>query len=263
MTPPGPQDDLLDEILIVTGTNEKPGAYVEACKAVGLPVERLRVLTPSPEVNRDAHRRAAEAAGIVLCGGPDLHPRYFGEEVIPEANLEIEEDRDEMEAAVFEGARAGRTPVFGVCRGAQILNVFLGGDLWQDLPRQKPGSLLHHLSHPPDALVHTVTVTARDTWLGDVLAREMALVNSRHHQGIRRLAPDLVAVAQAPDHLIEAVSLASPDWWLHAVQWHPENLVPMGQGRALWHGFATAVEQHEHLRHDFGPADPHPMASGA
>jgi len=258
------KDDLVQgNILIVTGVHEKPGAYVEACKAVGLPADRLRVLIPSPEINRDARRLAAEAAGVLLCGGPDLHPRYFGEEAIPEAKLEIEEDRDEMEAEVFVGARAGRTPVFGVCRGAQILNVFLGGDLWQDLPLQKPGALLHHLSNPPDALVHTVTVTARDTWLGDVLARETAHVNSRHHQGIRRLAPDLVAVAHAPDHLIEAVSLAGHDWWVHAVQWHPENLVPMGQGRALWRGFATAIEEHEHLRHDFGPADPHPVSTGA
>jgi putative glutamine amidotransferase len=248
-----------DTVLIVTGRNEKPDQYVEACKTGGFAAERLRVIQPAPEIRRDARRLAAEAAGVVLCGGSDIHPRYFGEAEISEAHLEIEEDRDEMEWEVFEGARDAHTPVFGVCRGAQVLNVFLGGDLWQDLPHQKPGSLLHHLSYPRDALVHTVTVTAPDTWLGDVLARETALVNSRHHQGIRRLAAGLIPVGHAPDHLIEALSLASEDWWLHAVQWHPENLVPMAQSRALWRGFAAAVERHEHLRHDFGPADPQPV----
>lgn len=252
-----------DTVLIVTGRNEKPGNYVEACKTVGLEAERLRVVIPSPEINRDAHHLAAEAAGLVLCGGPDIHPRYFGETEIPEAQLEIEEDRDEMEVAMLEGAREACTPVFGVCRGAQVLNVFLGGDLWQDLPHQKPGSLLHHLSYPKDALVHTVQVTRPDTWLGELLMREMALVNSRHHQGIRRLAPDLIAVAHAPDHLIEAVSLADESWWVHAVQWHPENLVPMAQSRALWRAFAAAVEHIEHERHDFGPADPPPIHVGA
>lgn len=248
-----------DTVLIVTGRNEKPDHYVEACKTVGIPAERLRVIKPSPEIQRDARHLAAEAAGLVLCGGSDIHPRYFGEAEIPEAQLDIEEDRDEMEWEILEGAREADTPVLGVCRGAQVLNVFLGGDLWQDLPRQKPGSLLHHLSYPRDALVHTITVTAPDTWLGDLLARETALVNSRHHQGIRRLAPDLIAVGHAPDHLIEAVSLAGDEWWVQAVQWHPENLVPMAQGRALWRGFAAAVERHERLRHDFGPADPHPV----
>lgn len=254
-----PVHDLVqDPVLLVTGRSEKPGAYIEACKAVGLPAERLRVVVPGPEVNRDAHNLAAEAAGVVLCGGVDLHPRYYHEEPIPEAHLEIEEDRDELELAIFEGARAARTPVFGVCRGAQVLNVFLGGDLWQDLPRQRPGALIHHLSLPPDALVHEVRVTAPDTWLGDLLSRETTLVNSRHHQGIRRLAPDLIEVAHAPDLLIEAVSLAGHDWWLQAVQWHPENLIPMFQGRALWRGFAAAIGHHESLRHDFGSAGPHP-----
>lgn len=248
---------LQDPVLLVTGRSEKPDAYIEACKAVGFPAERLQVVIPSPEVTRDAPNLAAEAAGIVLCGGADLHPRHYHEEPIPEAHLEIEEDRDELEEAIFEGARAARTPVFGVCRGLQVLNVFLGGDLWQDLPRQRPGALLHHLSHPTDALVHEVIVTAPDTWLGDVLSRETAWVNSRHHQGIRRLAPDLIEIGHAPDMLIEAVSLVGHDWWVHAVQWHPENLIPMSLGRALWRGFATAIEEHERLRHDFGSTDPH------
>lgn len=229
-------------ILLATGVREKPGNYVRALTSVGVAEERIRVLMPSPEVNRQARRLAASAAGLVLCGGPDIHPRHFGEEELPGDRLTIEEDRDAMELELLAGAREAQTPVWGICRGLQVINVFLGGTLWQDLPTQLAGSLLHHQSHPADALIHHVEATSTETVLGELLAREHALVNSRHHQGIKELAPGLVEVGRAPDRLIEAVSLVDGGWWLHAVQWHPENLVPMAQERALWASFAAAAE---------------------
>ena len=77
--------------------------------------------------------------------------------------------------------------------------------------------------------------------LGEVLARETARVNSRHHQAIKRLADGLVPIAESPDGLIEAVILDRPDWWVRGVQWHPENLVALAQQRALWEDFVRAV----------------------
>jgi len=132
-------------------------------------------------------------------------------------------------------------PVWGVCRGLQVLNVFLGGSLWQDLPSQRPGEIAHSVSEPKDHLAHTVTVLEPGKPLGEVLARETARVNSRHHQAIKRLADGLVPIAESPDGLIEAVILDRPDWWVRGVQWHPENLVALAQQRALWEDFVRAV----------------------
>jgi putative glutamine amidotransferase len=229
-------------IVIASAPREKPQNYARALQAVGVPEDRIRVLMPGELEAEEVKRLAARAAGLVLSGGPDIHPRYFDEEELPGANLSIEEDRDAMEWSLLEGAREARTPTWCVCRGMQIANTFLGGDLWQDLPSQVPGLLLHRLSFPGDALIHTIEVPAEaDTWLGEVLGREMALVNSRHHQGVRRLAPGIANVGQAPDGLVEAISWTADDWWLHGVQWHPENLIAMEQERELWSRFVEAT----------------------
>lgn len=229
------------KILITSAPGEKPQNYARALMRVGVPEDRLQVVMPADVTSEEAAEMAARAAGIVMTGGPDIHPRYFREEPLPEANLAIEEDRDAMEWAILEGARSAKTPTWCVCRGFQVANAFLGGTLWQDLPSQLPGSFLHHQSHPDDALIHDVTVVSRATWLGEVLARETALVNSRHHQGIKDLAQGFVALGHAPDGLVEAISWTADDWWLHGVQWHPENLTAMAQERALWEHFAGAV----------------------
>ena len=133
-------------------------------------------------------------------------------------------------------------PVWGICRGMQVLNVFLGGTLWQDVPSQLPAAAEHDLHRPLDALAHEVRVAAPETRTGDILGRETALVNSRHHQAVRDLAAPLVPVGFAPDGLVEAVELAADDWWVRAVQWHPEDLVAMPQQRALWDDLVAAID---------------------
>lgn len=123
----------------------------------------------------------------------------------------------------------------------QVINVQLGGTLWQDLPSQLPGTLLHDLDHPKDALVHGVEELDPATRTGLILGRELALVNSRHHQGVKALAPGLVVAGRSPDGLAEAVERAGGGWWLRAVQWHPENLIALDQQCELWREFLGAV----------------------
>ncbi|HVS02326.1 MAG TPA: gamma-glutamyl-gamma-aminobutyrate hydrolase family protein, partial [Thermoanaerobaculia bacterium] len=149
--------------------------------------------------------------------------------------------RDTLEWELLAGAREGATPVFGVCRGLQILNAFLGGTLWQDLKLMWPGSLLHDLSFPRDALIHTLQVVDPEGELGALLAADASLVNSRHHQAVKVLAPELHAVASAPDGIVEAAVGTVPGWWVWAVQWHPENLMMLAEQRALWERFAREV----------------------
>jgi putative glutamine amidotransferase len=238
-------------LLLTTSLEENAAPYLAALKAVGFPAERLRVLTP--EARGSVAGLAAGAAGLVLCGGIDVDPARYGEATLPDAGVETLPERDELEWELLEAARAARLPVWAVCRGLQVLNVFLGGTLWQDLPTQLPGLGDHHVAEPKDALVHQVHPTPEPTRTGALLAAEPALVNSRHHQAIRRLAPGLAPAALSPDGLIEAVELHDPNrpgdggWWVRGVQWHPENLLALAQQRALWQDFATVVGAREEV----------------
>jgi putative glutamine amidotransferase len=225
-------------ILVATASDEKALPYGEALKAVG--IEDFRYVMPDSMTAEEARTLARQASGLVLCGGVDVEPERYGEQVLNDT-VEVYPERDAMEWALLEGAREARVPVWGVCRGLQVLNVFLGGSLWQDLPSQRPGGLEHSITEPKDHLAHTVEVLQPDMPLGEVLARETARVNSRHHQAIKRLADGLVPIAESPDGLIEAVILDRPDWWVRGVQWHPENLVALAQQRALWEDFVRAV----------------------
>ena len=237
-------------VLLAVGDPEGDKAvnYLRALEHAGVPAERVRVV--QPEEGRDDRRMGREAAGLVLAGGDDVDPSLYGEEAIPEAENVIDAARDAMELALLEGARDEEVPVWGVCRGIQVLNVFLGGTLYQDLALQLPTQVLHRTSNPSDALIHPVMIDPAHAGAGVVertLAREVPLVNSRHHQGIKDLAPGLVAVGRSPDALVEATYLADPatgrpaSWWVRAVQWHPENLIAMAQQRALWGAFREVL----------------------
>lgn len=241
-----------DKVLLAASSRVKSEVAVEALKTAGLDGERIEVLLAG-EDTEDLEGRAARAAGVVFLGGPDIDPRSFGEEPLPEARLAIDPVRDELERRLFDGARDAKVPVWGICRGMQVINVFLGGTLWQDLATQLAGSMLHDLSYPRDALIHTIEVTDRDHPLGELLARETALVNSRHHQGVKDVAAGFRIVGRAPDGLVEAMVLDRPDHWMELVQWHPENLIPMAQQRALAERFLAAVEDYERAKHALDP----------
>jgi putative glutamine amidotransferase len=228
-------------VLVSCSTAEKAQPYVEALHLVGVREEDVRLVPADRTEPAEGRRLVAEAGGLVLCGGPDLDPRHYGEEPHPHANLTIMPERDALEQQLIDGAREAGTPVFGVCRGLQMLNAHLGGTLWQDLKLMWPGSLLHDLSFPRDALIHRLDILAPETPLGEILGREASLVNSRHHQAIKDLAPALEAVAAAPDGIVEAARGTDPDWWVWGVQWHPENLVSLEMHRSLWREFAEQV----------------------
>jgi putative glutamine amidotransferase len=235
-----------DLIVLSTGSDEYAAPYIESLKAAGLPTESLCVVTP--ERQSELPEIAARAAGLVLCGGLDVHPERYGEEILPDAGVELFPERDEVEWTLLAAAREARVPVWGVCRGIQVLNVFLGGSLWQDLPTQHPSAVEHSVTQPKDALVHTVRVVGNGAGLADVLTRETPRVNSRHHQAIKRLGNGLVPVAESPDGVIEAVELDASlemGWWVRAVQWHPENLITHAQQLALWDDFARSVLDRE------------------
>ena len=226
-------------ILVASDTEKRAAFYTAALAAVGVPEQAMRVVTPFSEIPpRDL---AASARAVVLCGGLDVHPERYGEAIRPHARIELDVERDEMEWDLLDLAQERRLPVWGVCRGLQVLNVYFGGSLWQDLPTQLPSQIDHSQSKAPDLLAHTLRVIEPEAPLGELLTHDVPLVNSRHHQAIKRTAEGFVPVALSPDGLIEAIVLDRADWWVRAVQWHPENLIDLAQQRALWIDFVRAT----------------------
>jgi putative glutamine amidotransferase len=161
--------------------------------------------------------------GIVLAGGADVSPTSYGQTPIEE-RWKGDAVRDAYERALVSLCRARGLPVLGVCRGLQLLNVALGGTLWQDITLQVDGALVHRDWHRYDENGHALRVDAA-SWVGQVYGGASTLaVNSVHHQGIAALAPGLRATAWAPDGIIEAVETTDGGSFVAAVQWHPEWL---------------------------------------
>jgi putative glutamine amidotransferase len=181
--------------------------------------------------------------GLFLPGGVDVDPSAYGEPRGPYCER-TDPARDWAELLLVRWALAEAKPVFAVCRGAQLLNVAVGGSLYQDVGAQHPAAIKHDYfpigGRRRDDLTHEVRIAAgsRLAWL---LETEAVAVNSMHHQGIARLAPGLVAVATSPDGLIEGVESADGRFVL-GVQWHPEDLVEVDpRMRRLFEGFITAA----------------------
>lgn len=226
-------------ILVSASTDEKACPYVEALRGAGVPAAEIQIVKPSSPI--PLRELAGAAAGLVLCGGIDVAPERYGETTRPDAQVEVSLERDKLEWNLLDLARERRLPVWGVCRGFQVLNVYLGGSLWQDLPTQYPSGIDHYVSTTPDTLAHSIQVLEPAAPIGERLTGELPLVNSRHHQAVKRLAEGLVPAALSPDGLIEAAVLDREDWWVRAVQWHPENLIALDPQRALWTDFVRAV----------------------
>ncbi len=193
--------------------------------------------------------RAAEALldgldGLLLSGGTDLEPGYYGEQPVPGLGPTVPE-RDAFEMTLLKLALRRGIPIFGICRGMQILNVALGGTLYQDLPSQHGGVLQHCREAPKWQPVHEVQVR-RGSWLGEVTGCRSVEVNSYHHQGIKYIGKGLRASAVSPDRVIEAIEWRDlSERWLVGVQWHPEGMRDTSpEHRNLFEAHVRAAERH-------------------
>ncbi|MFN8650765.1 MAG: gamma-glutamyl-gamma-aminobutyrate hydrolase family protein [Gemmatimonadales bacterium] len=161
--------------------------------------------------------------GILIPGGVDMDPATFGEDRHPKLGA-VDPARDRVELQLTRWAVEDKKPVLGLCRGIQVINVSLGGTLYQDIADQVPSAIKHdyfpNAGFERDHIAHEVTLTP-GTRLREAMERSTIKVNSMHHQAIKDLAPALVPSAVAPDGLVEAVEHAS-DHFMVGVQWHPE-----------------------------------------
>lgn len=170
----------------------------------------------------NAPRALDGCEALLLTGGEDVDPARYG--VPPSRALgQVDPARDGFELALFDAARTRGLPVLGICRGIQVINVALGGTLWQDLPSERPGPVRHDPGGARDARTHPVRL-APGSRAAQALGTTALIPNSFHHQAIRELAPGLVASGWTDDGLIEAVETDDASGWLLAVQWHPEEM---------------------------------------
>lgn len=179
--------------------------------------------------------------GLLLTGGGDMDPATFDEP--PHTTLyEVAPARDRLEMALVRRFMEARQPILAICRGIQVLNVALGGSLYQDVANDPGTKIQHQQTEPRDQPVHEVKVVP-GSLLARVLGSEELEVNSLHHQAVKALGRGLLPVAFAPDALIEGVELDDPDvgHFVLGVQWHPEELVGKDPAaRRLFRAFVDA-----------------------
>jgi len=222
--------------------------YLPALVAAGWtgPVHLVAPGDPLPDL--------ADIAGLLLTGGYDIHPCHWDATEPVHPTAEVDADRDAFELPLIRAVWERRLPILGICRGEQALNVALGGSLIQDVPEHFGCEATRHQHGTADVPdMHHRVQLAPGSRLRALLGEDVFLVNSRHHQAVKRVAPPLVAVGWHLDTthahtgpIIEALEAADPTRWVFGVQWHPENLVtlkgPAGDAaRDLFLAFVKAL----------------------
>lgn len=178
--------------------------------------------------------------GWLFTGGHDISPNLYGETVSEKCGV-TNNDRDNLERAVFNMAMAEDKPILGICRGIQIINAFMGGTLYQDLESERPSRIEHHMVPPYDRKQHEVLIKENSP-LYKALGKSEIGVNSYHHQAIKELGDGLDIMAVSEDGLVEAV-YSSKKKFLWAVQWHPEfSYKNNGDSMKILNTFVKACE---------------------
>lgn len=210
--------------------------YVHAIEGAG----GIPVLFPYVEDDDTVEHLVDICDGFFFTGGIDVEPKRYGEE--PKETLgETQENRDEFELRVFQKVIKTAKPILAICRGAQLVNVALGGTLYQDIPSEINTKIAHRQSEPKFSTSHDVRVLV-GTPLHKIMQAEQIKVNSFHHQAIKTLGKGLEIMAVAEDGIIEAVYLPEREY-LRAYQWHPERLFETNsQNRIILEDFINACK---------------------
>lgn len=198
-----------------------------------------------PAILRDIYERLE---GLLLSGGGDVAPHRYG--TTDSGHLiEVDEQRDEAEWLLTSWALDDNRPLLAICRGIQVLNVVLGGTLYQDLSVEYPNALQHRCGPdcPRDYIAHTISA-AKDTLTARLLGvnpDQPVPVNSFHHQAVKDVAAGLIVSAQASDGVVEG--LESPAHrFVVGVQWHPEEMLGQVAIKRLFAGFVEACKTERH-----------------
>lgn len=213
--------------------------YLEAIHAFG----GIPVVLPLELTDEEMEQLADTLDGILFTGGPDIHPFHFGEETLAGCG-DASPVRDTLELFFFSRMYQRRKPILGICRGAQLINIALGGTLYQDIHSQlKDRPPLAHLQpFSYKTPCHRVEVVS-ETLLEQITRTLSIDVNSMHHQAIKEPAPGLTVCGRASDGIIEAVEMSDYSYLL-GVQWHPEFLTDnCDHARSLFTSFIRSCER--------------------
>lgn len=181
----------------------------------------IPLLLPAEASDEELEFLINQCDGILLTGGDDIDPTLYGETVLNDTVVPAPL-RDKMEAKVCRMAVDRGLPMLGICRGIQMMNVYFGGTLYQDIPGQLETDVRHSMEKPYHRSCHTCDLVP-GTPLSDLTGEASIGVNSHHHQAVKAPAPGFQVMARCPDSVIEAIYDPSADFrW--GIQWHPERI---------------------------------------
>jgi len=162
--------------------------------------------------------------GLLISGGPDVEPKRYGEVYDSNRCESTDPKRDSLEFALIDLALNQKMPILGICRGEQILNVYFGGSLYQDIPTDVPENVGHRFSNI-DSSYHVLNIVPNEL-LAQISGVEIGNVNSSHHQAVKKLGNDLMVLARTNDEIVESITWKNPKGksFLLGIQWHPEWL---------------------------------------
>ena len=219
-------------------------AYTNAIERAG----GVPLILPNPQDPALIRAMADRCDGIMISGGPDADPRLYGARADKTVGgIRSRRDKAELELIRYIVQESDK-PLLGICRGLQMLNVALGGDLYVDLKTAGFPEHSFHDIYPRDMVSHEVRIE-KSCRLQDILGEEVIGVNSFHHQAVKTPAPGLLVTAWAePDELIEALELPG-DRFILGVQWHPEGMTGDEREHNLFRCFieAAAAGSADHL----------------
>lgn len=191
--------------------------YLEAVRHAG----GIPLILPVDASEEELELLVRMCDGMILTGGPDIDPRLYGETILNDS-VTLAPTRDRGEKILCALAEARGIPLLGICRGVQYLNVYYGGDLYQDIPTQLETEVAHRMAQPYRRTCHRCLLEAGSP-IAQLLGTEEISVNSHHHQAVRKVAPGFEIMARCDDGVIEAIW--KPDHkFLWGLQWHPEKI---------------------------------------
>lgn len=207
--------------------------YIDAIEYGG----GMAILLPHT-VNNDSIEKFTEICdGFLFAGGHDIEPWRYGEEKLPDCESTAPL-RDEIEFLAFEKIFPTKKPILGICRGLQLINIALGGTLYQDIPTQVVSTVVHR--HKTTPSTHLINIE-KNSPIGEKLSTERVTVNSYHHQAIKKLGTSLEAMARADDGIVEAAYMSGRKFlWL--LQWHPEKTMEDELSQIIFKEFIKATK---------------------
>lgn len=202
------------------GYHTVKSTYINAVFAAG----GIPINIPIIKDEEDYETYANLVDGIIFTGGLDISPLTYGENPVKEINL-MSSRRDEYELGLFKKVYEMKKPILGICRGSQLMNVALGGSLYQDINTQVQEALGHApKSMEADEFFHWINIE-RNSQLYEIFGKDKIQVNSFHHQAIKELGKDLKVIALSEDGIIEGIQ-GTKEGFVLGVQFHPEALSP-------------------------------------